>query len=303
MRYPIAVILFLFGSISVICAQSTDTTRVVSPVLPVNKINDPVQAIPKTYNMNPAVSEFKEYNDWMDLDYADKQMTFKFEKSSIKNIFNSSYSKFIIPTALISYGLLARGSEGLLKLDHSTNHEISEHFTARIHLDDYTQFAPSIAVFGLAFAGVKAKHNLRDRTIVMTTSYMLMCATVQTTKTTTKVERPDGSNNHSFPSGHTATAFVGAHILFKEYKDTSPWIGLGGYMIAAGTGVMRVMNKKHWVSDVVTGAGVGMMSAEVSYLLLPLFHSMFGIKNKKSSFVFAPSVGTDNYGVGLAYTF
>lgn len=303
MRHPIAVILFLWGTVSAIHAQEADTTKVILPVLPAKNFRDSVRSVPKTYEMKPVIPDFREYNDLDNFDYSNNQMTFKLEKTSKKNIFNSSYSKFIIPTALISYGLLARGSEKLKELDHSTHHEISEHYTARIHLDDYTQFVPAIAVYGLDLAGIKAKNNFRDRTIVMATSHILMCATVHTIKTTTNIERPDGSNKHSFPSGHTAEAFTGAHILFKEYKDTSPWIALGGYIIAAGTGAMRVTNKKHWVSDVVTGAGIGIMSVEVSYLFLPLFHNMFGIKNKNSSLVIAPSIGTDNYGVGLAYTF
>lgn len=188
-------------------------------------------------------------------------------------------------------------------LDHSTNHEIHEHYLGSLHIDDYSQFAPAVAVYGLDLFGIKAKHNFRDRTFIMTTSHILMLTTVQTIKRTTNIERPDGSNKHSFPSGHTATAFVGAHILFKEYKDVSPWIGIAGYTIATGTGVLRVTNKKHWISDVVTGAGIGMLSVEIAYMLLPVFHDVLGVKNSNKSLVIAPSFGSGTYGVGLAYTF
>jgi Membrane-associated phospholipid phosphatase len=219
------------------------------------------------------------------------------------NISNASYSKFIIPTVMISYGIITRGSRLLQELDHSTNREIIEHGFTRKRIDDYSQLAPAIAVYGLDFAGIKARHNFRDRTIVMATSYIIMGATVQTMKNTVNVERPDGSNNKSFPSGHTATAFVGAHILFKEYKDASPWIGIAGYAVATGTGALRVLNKKHWVSDVATGAGIGILSAEVGYLLLPVFHDMFGVKNKNNSLVVAPAIGAGDYGIGMIYTF
>ena len=214
-----------------------------------------------------------------------------------------SYSKFIIPTAMISYGLITRGSKSLQELDHSTYNEINEHLQVSIPIDDYSQYTPALAVYGLDFAGIKAKHNFRDRTIVMTMSYIIMGATVQTMKNTINIERPDGSNNKSFPSGHTTTAFVGAHILFKEYKDTSPWIGIAGYAVAASTGTLRVLNKRHWVSDVVTGAGIGILSAEAGYLLLPVFHNMFGIKNRNNSLIVAPIIGIDNYGIGMTYTF
>lgn len=235
---------------------------------------------------------------------SDDRMRFKMNiPNKKKSLFNSSYSKFIIPTALISYGILARENKWLQELDHSTNHEIHEHYLGSLHIDDYSQFAPAVAVYSLDLFGIKAKHNFRDRTFIMATSHILMFASVQTIKRTTKIERPDGSNYHSFPSGHTATAFVGAHILSKEYKDVSPWISIAGYSIAAGTGALRITNKKHWVSDVVTGAGFGILSVEIAYMLLPVFHNVLGVKNSNKSLVIAPSLGSGNYGVGLAYTF
>ncbi len=85
-------------------------------------------------------------------------------------------------------------------------------------------------------------------------------------KHTINVQRPDGSNMKSFPSGHTATVFTGSHILFNEYKDSCPWIGIGAYGIATATGILRMTNNKHWLSDVITGAGIGILSAEVAYM-------------------------------------
>lgn len=224
------------------------------------------------------------------------------------NLLNSPYSGFIISSVLISYGIITRNNKPLQELDKSTHNEISEHLTKTIPIDDYTQFAPAIAVYGLDFMGIKAKHNFRDRTIIMATSHLIMSATVQTIKQTTNIERPNGQSRTSFPSGHTATAFTGAHILFKEYKDTSPWIGVAGYIIATGTGTLRVLNKQHWISDVVTGAGIGIASAEIGYLLLPVFQNILGIKENRHNLVFVPQVGINsngnkNYGIGLAYTF
>jgi len=181
--------------------------------------------------------------------------------------------------------------------------KLSSQNTRKTYVDDYLQYVPAIAVYGLDFAGVKAKHNLRDRTFLMASSYLLSTATVQTLKRTTCVKRPDESDRFSFPSGHTATAFVGAHLLFKEYKNTSPWIGIAGYAVAGGTGVSRIMNRKHWVSDVVAGAGFGILSVEVSYLLLPVFHKVTGINETQTSLAIMPVIGPSHYGVGLAYTF
>jgi len=96
-------------------------------------------------------------------------------------------------------------------------------------------------------------------------------------------------------------AFVGAHILFKEYRDVSPWIGAAGYAVATATGVMRILNRRHWLSDVVAGAGVGILCVEASELLLPVFHRVTGLN--APPLAVAPMVGRRYFGIGLAYTF
>ena len=299
MRHFFAVILFFLATTCWIHSQSSDSIKVNLNSLPVLS-NDSVLPFQNIIE----VPDFKDFKDLGMNNYVHNQKTFQLCKSSnMKNIFNSSYSKFIIPVTMIFYGVLAQESPKLKQLDYSTHHEISEHFKSSIWFDDYSQYAPAVAVYALAPAGIKAKHNFRDRTIIMATSHIIMGATVTTIKNLINVERPDNPNNKSFPSGHTALAFVGAHILFREYKDTSPWIGVAGYAVATTTGALRVINKRHWVSDVAAGAGIGILSAELGYMLLPVFHNIFGIKDKKSNVVVIPEIGSDTYCVGLAYTF
>ncbi|GAB6007625.1 phosphatase PAP2 family protein [Dysgonomonas reticulitermitis] len=303
MKHLLAVILLLIvGSFS-IYAQQEDTIKIKMPPQIMVQSKDSLGKDKNSLNFTPLYRDYNRLENDL-LISMDEKITSSFDKSKGKtNIFNAPYSKFIIPAALVSYGIITRGNKPLQQLDHSTNNEVNEHLKVSIPIDDYSQFAPAIAVYGLDFMGIKAKHNFRDRSIIMATSYIVMGATVQTMKNTIPVLRPDGSNDKSFPSGHTATAFVGAHILFKEYKDTSPWIGIAGYAVATGTGTLRVLNKKHWASDVVTGAGIGILSAEAGYLMLPVFHSMLGINNKTNNLTIAPSIGVDNYGIGLLYTF
>ena len=71
-------------------------------------------------------------------------------------------------------------------------------------------------------------------------------------KYTVREMRPNGSRRNSFPSGHTTVAFIGAELLWQEYKDTSPWIGIGGYVIAASTGALRVYNNKPFTDIAVS---------------------------------------------------
>lgn len=298
MKHLFTITVFLTIFLLKAYSQEVDSTKTRKNT-PEMQIKDSLKADRIGLNIGP---DYNRYGN--DLIKTDDLLKFELNEShKNSNIFNSSYSKFIIPTGLISFGVLSRSNKSFLRLDQSTHNEISEHLKVSIPIDDYSQFAPIVAVYGLDIVGIKAKHNFVDRTIVSASSYIIMGAMVQTLKSTTNVWRPDGSNNNSFPSGHTATAFVGAHILFKEYKDVSPWIGVAGYAVATGTGALRVLNKKHWISDVVTGAGIGILSAETGYMLLPVFHKMFGIKDKNKDLVIVPSVSTNNYGVGLVYTF
>ncbi len=107
--------------------------------------------------------------------------------------------------------------------------------------------------------------------------YLIMGGSVKSLKTLFSVERPDGSDALSFPSGHSARAFMMAGLLTREYGGLSPWVGAGAYSLAAATGVMRIANDRHWLSDVLTGAGLGILSAEAGYLISDL---IFG-KNRQ----------------------
>jgi membrane-associated phospholipid phosphatase len=67
-------------------------------------------------------------------------------------------------------------------------------------------------------------------------------------------ERPDRSNDKSFPSGHTSMSFAAAGTLHKRYG----WkIGIPAHVVAAFVGVARVKAKKHYVHDVIAGAAIG----------------------------------------------
>lgn len=303
MRNLLFVLALSTTSLVCVHAQERDTVKIKT--LPDLQLKDKMIPEKNDLKLNTLPPEHYYFDEKSKLS-ENYQLDYMYGKGKNKNSFSNfsaSYSKFIIPTAMISYGIITRNNQPLKTLDKSTHNEVDEHFNQRVRIDDYFQYAPAVAVYGLDLAGIKAKHNLRDRTFLMTTSYIIMGTTVLTMKKTIDVSRPDNSNNQSFPSGHTATAFVGAHILFKEYQESSPWIGASGYVVATATGALRVINKKHWLSDVITGAGIGILSAEMGYLLLPVFHNILGINSTDKNLVIAPSIGIDNYGIGLAYTF
>jgi len=231
------------------------------------------------------------------------------EQTEIDSTFTYSattfhYKKLIIPAALISYGIIGIESDQLKLFNTQIRDEVNEDIDEKITVDDFSQYAPAVSVYALDAFGVKAKHNLRDRSVILGTSYLMMSATVLGLKSITKIERPDGSSKNSFPSGHTATAFAGAEFLWQEYKDKSIWYGVAGYAIATGTGLFRMYNNRHWLTDVVAGAGIGILSTKVAYLLNPyLTKKIFGEKESKSNTMFAPSYDGKNIGISLIKTF
>jgi len=213
------------------------------------------------------------------------------------------YYKYALPASFITYGILSKNFHPLKQVDRSIHSQVDDHVRNKFPIDDYLQFAPAVGVYGVSLLlPFKAKHSYRDRTFVMVTSHLIMGGTVQLMKKNIHTTRPDGVGTNSFPSGHTATAFTGAHILFREYRDESLWIGATGYAAAATTGLLRILNDRHWFSDVMAGAGIGILSVEISYLLLPVFRNLVGIKDNRN-LMFAPVVQNGGLGMGMAYTF
>ena len=129
-----------------------------------------------------------------------------------------------------------------------------------------------------------------------------MAVSVKVLKNTTHVERPDFSNYVSFPSGHTATAFIGAEFLHQEYKSISPWIGISGYAVAAATGALRMYNNKYWFSDVVAGAGIGMLSTKIAYWIFPDKHET-AVKLETNYSMFIPYYNDGVAGLNWCYAF
>jgi membrane-associated phospholipid phosphatase len=204
------------------------------------------------------------------------------------SIYQPTVRKLIIPTALIGYGFSQFAVEPLIALNLKVRQEITSRVTEKFRIDDYSQWSPAAAVYGLNLLGIKGKHNFLDRSIILGTSLLVMEISVTGLKQLTHIQRPDGSAFNAFPSGHTATAFAGAEFLYQEYKDISPWIGIAGYTVAAGTGFMRMYNNRHWLTDVVAGAGFGILSTKLAYWVFPKIKKLI-FKDFQFTFSFVPT--------------
>ena len=144
-------------------------------------------------------------------------------------------------------------------------------------LDDYMQYAPAVAMLAMKACGVKGRSSWGRMIVSDVFSVALVAGVVNGLKYTVGTLRPDGSRHNSFPSGHTATAFAAAHLLHKEYGGISPWISVAGYSIASFVGVSRILNNRHWISDVLAGAGIGLLSVEFGYFFADLIFKEKGI--------------------------
>jgi len=209
-----------------------------------------------------------------------------------------------LPAAFITYGAISLGNNGIRHLDYSVWNNLVEHNALwHVKWDDYLQFSPAIAAFGMKLGGVQSKHNLLNMAILYVLSNGVNGVVVEAGKYVVGRERPDQSDHLSFPSGHTSTAFVAAEFLHQEYKDQSVWISVGGYSMATLIGVARIYNNKHWVSDVVTGAGVGILSTKAVYWVYPYLQKVFGRKDNKTSAILLPNYDQGSWGVSLSYGF
>lgn len=160
----------------------------------------------------------------------------------------------------------------IIKKRNSDFRTLRNRFKPAFHqqYDNYTQYVPLAAAWGLKLAGVEGRSSWKELTVSNVFSAALMAGFVNALKYTTKETRPDNSANNSFPSGHTATAFMCATILHKEYGMISPWYSIGGYTLAGLTGITRQLNNRHWIGDVLVGAGIGMISTDLGYFLSDL---------------------------------
>ncbi|MFD2864059.1 phosphatase PAP2 family protein [Mucilaginibacter antarcticus] len=188
---------------------------------------------------------------------------------------------FVPPILLIGYGAASFYVKPLRQLDYYVQTRVKDSKpTFHTVVDSYAQFSPVAAVYVLNLAGVTGKNRFLDRTILLGISSAIMGGSIRVVKNATHRLRPNGENSVSFPSGHTATAFMGAEFLAQEYSGKSVWYGVAGYTVAAGTGIFRVYNRDHWFSDIVAGAGFGILSVKAAYFIYPYMRDFLTAKGK-----------------------
>lgn len=114
---------------------------------------------------------------------------------------------------------------------------------------------------------VNGSHNW-PRFLVNTGASVVVAYGVKTAlKAMVKEERPDHSDNKSFPSGHAAMAFAAARSIDKEFRKDCIWIPIASYAAATAVGIQRVARDRHHWYDVLAGAAVGVGATELTWWL------------------------------------
>ena len=202
---------------------------------------------------------------------------------------------FIIPSALIATGFVLKSKNIQENIQKSAQKTFGVDFKTKI--DDYIQFAPAVQALTGNLMGFISKHGYYQMMTNLAISNLAVGVVTFGVKSTYKDLRPDGSAFNSFSSGHTATAFNNATILFLEYKDSDIWYASSGFAFATATGVLRMANNRHWAGDVVAGAGIGIAIATVVTYWNPFnFDSK---NNKKVGFIGFPVFNEQSTGIGL----
>ncbi|WP_245842307.1 phosphatase PAP2 family protein [Pontibacter ummariensis] len=171
----------------------------------------------------------------------------------------------MIPSvALIGAGIYTIGGRGILSSRDVFDYRTKAFPEFATDADDFAMLAPLVGLYGFNLISSQNRHELGRQTLLLVSAGALTSALVWPTKKLTDIERPN-EKPYAFPSGHTAYAFTIATFMDKEFRHKSPWVSVASYGIAGATGVLRVLNNAHWMSDVLAGAGVGILSVNTVY--------------------------------------
>lgn len=188
-------------------------------------------------------------------------------------------NQLITPAILITAGSIGVGCFQGFK--ESIRHHLADLRGDRyLHFDDYIQYTTPVAYYALGFTRLPSRGDHIDRLLTGVTAYAMMGIVVNAVKYTVREMRPDNTKRNSFPSGHSGIVFTGAELLRLEYGN---YIGIAGYAVACTVGFMRMYNERHWLNDVLAGAGIGILAARAAYWMLPWERKIFRLDKPRKN--------------------
>lgn len=207
------------------------------------------------------------------------------------------------PAVFLGFGFLTLDNPEYLESNEAVQKQILGHYAGfHSNLDNYARYVPVAAVYGLNLAGVKGKNDLVSLTLIFALSNLINNTVTRQLKGITQERRPDFPSFDAFPSGHTSTAFANAEIMHQEYNHLSAWYSVAGYSFAVATGTMRMLNNRHWLSDVMAGAGVGLLSTRLAYVIYPWLEQNINLQPfAKNKLAVAPVYQGGSYGISIGW--
>lgn len=235
--------------------------------------------------------------------YPDTLLTARFGpemKPSVKPV--------ILPAALVAVGSFGSASHWWRNhVDASVTRAMGSH--REWGIAEGAEWLPYAMMLGADYIGGDARAGIVDRALLAATSFVILEAVTQPLKRIVGRRRPDGSDLHSFPSGHTATAFAGAELTRMTYGNL--W-GAGAYVIATGVAALRIAGRHHYLSDVIAGAGTGILSARLAAWRLPWERRVLrlgtssrneSVPAEGTSAAIVPALSTGSFGATILVTF
>lgn len=205
----------------------------------------------------------------------------------------------IIPLSLISIGVIASSSQFEKDLRYDIRDIVGKEY--QFGIDDYLIYVPVIEMYVADAFHLKAKNHWFDQTKYLLISNTISVIITNSLKRIVLKRRPDLSSRLSFPSNHTSFAFANASVLMHEFRTSAPILAYSGFVFSTTTGVFRMANDKHWISDVIVGAGIGLLTTELVYHFEP-FKNFNPFKFKKN-INFVPLIDQYSQGFYFTYTF
>ena len=160
---------------------------------------------------------------------------------------------------------VAAGSNGFFDIDFGVKVDISPVTGWHRWGQEPSNAQSAEQMFQSHVGGSPLRHNWPRFAVNTVASVAVAYVGKTVLKAVVNEERPDHSDNKSFPSGHASMAFAAARSIDKEFRKDSPWISVAGYAAATAVGVERVVNDHHHWYDVLAGAALGFGSAELTW--------------------------------------
>lgn len=197
------------------------------------------------------------------------------QDKSDKHTSSDSCSSFkiketILPVALLAYGSSKPLVSAIGRIDQDIRSQMAvRHPNISYRADDWLQWAPSASIYALDATGVKLKHRFKEHLLLDAGSIIITGGAGFVMRKVSEQIKGFDIVDTQFPSGHTANAFRGAEMLRQEMSGRHPLLQWSGYLVAGLVAGSRLIRGEHYLSEVVAGAGLGILSTKITY---ELFH-------------------------------